>query len=93
MCSRCLQVKEYLADPSAFASAAPAASEEKEEAKEEAKQEVGGCICIASKGLATACPADKLQFMLHCGFCCHAKICYVALLVPAATCTVEWYSD
>jgi len=33
------KVKEYLADPSAFASAAPAASEEKAEAKEEAKQE------------------------------------------------------
>ena len=88
MCSRCLQVKEYLADPSAFASAAPTATEEKEEAKEEAKQEVGACICIASVWLATACPADNPQLMLHCGFCCHANICRVALVEPAATCIV-----
>ena len=83
-----MQVKEYLADPSAFASAAPAVSEEKAEAKEEAKQEVGGCICIASVWLATARPADDLQLMLHCGFCCH-----VAPLVPAVVCIVDWYSD
>ena len=91
--SCCSQVKEYLADPSAFASAAPAASEEKAEAKEEAKQEVGGCTCLAFVWLATACPADNPQLMVHCSLCCHANICNVAPSVPAAICVVDWYSD
>ena len=81
MRSCCLQVKEYLADPSAFASAAPAASEEKEETKEEAKQEVGGCTCIAFvwlplRALLTREPASDAPLCLLLP-CQHLPCCTV----------------